>query len=46
MMFASEGFKFMSLEKCYHLIQHCATMGHGSDLLVRIGVFENSIYHR
>jgi hypothetical protein len=43
MVFASEGFKFMSLEKSHHLIKHCATMGHGSDLLVNIGLLAKSI---
>jgi hypothetical protein len=43
---AGEGFKFMSLEKTDNLIQYCVTMGHGSDLLVIIGVLANSIYHK
>ena len=45
-MLAGKGFKFMSLEKTDNLIKDCVTMGHGSDLLVFIGVLANSIYHK
>jgi hypothetical protein len=46
MMLPGKGFKFMSLEKTDNLIKDCVTMGHGSDLLVFIGVLANSIYHK
>lgn len=41
-MLAGNGFKFMSLEKTDNLIQHCVTMGHGSDLLVIVMVLANT----
>jgi hypothetical protein len=42
-MLAGKGFKFMSLEKTDNLRKYCVTMGHGSDLLVNIGVLANLI---
>jgi len=45
-MLMGKGFKLMSLEKSNNLVQYCVTMGHGSDLLVFIGVLANSIYHK
>lgn len=38
MVLASEGFKFISLEKSHYLAQYCVTMGHDSDLLVFVCV--------
>jgi hypothetical protein len=40
-----QGIQIMSLEKTDNLIQYRVAMGHGSDLLVFVGVLANSIYH-